>query len=81
MTPELRRCLGAKRAEKKHLITNQLRMKGYTGASLGKEIGVSRQVVFATLSGFGHSPKVLDALRTLGITEAYLFDPRTAEVA
>lgn len=80
-TPEIRRHLGAQRANVKHLIVHEMRMKGYTGRAFALEIGVSDNAVFRTLGGQLHSPRVLDALRTLGINEAYLFDPRTAEVA
>ena len=31
-----------------------------------------------TLNGFRHSPRVLDALRSFGVPERFLFDPRRA---
>ena len=38
--------------------------------------GVTPQTVSATMNGFRHSPRVLDALRSFGIPENLLFDPR-----
>ena len=40
--------------------------------------GVTPQTVSATLNGFRHSPRVLDALRSFGVPERFLFDPRRA---
>lgn len=80
MTPEFRRRLGAKRAEVSHIILHEMRVRGYSGASLAREIGCSGANVSKTISGGGHSTLVLDALRELGVPEAYLFDPRRAVV-
>lgn len=76
MTPELRRQLGARRAEVSHLILHELRSKGYSGAALARQLGCSCNNVSRTIIGGAHSPMVLDALRELGIPEEYLFDPR-----
>lgn len=82
MTPEMRRELGAKRARVTHLLRYELRMRGYTDSSLAREIvGCTPQNVRKTLVGESHSPRVLDALRMLGVPEKYLFDPRMAELA
>lgn len=52
-------------------------------AELARRIGVSGAVVCATIRGRKHSPRVLDALRELGVPEKYICDPRgaRAEVA
>ena len=78
MTPEIRRRLGAKRAEVSHLILHELRLRGYTGAALARKLGCSGNNVSRTIIGGAHSPMVLDALRELGVPEEYLFDPRRA---
>ena len=80
MTPEIRRQLGAQRAEVSHLITHELRKRGYTGASLARALGCSANNVSRTIIGGAHSPMVLDALRELGVPEHYLFDPRRGVV-
>ncbi|MDR2745695.1 MAG: XRE family transcriptional regulator [Desulfovibrio sp.] len=80
MTPELRRRLGAKRAEVSHIILHEMRVRGYSGASLARDLGCSGANVSKTISGGGHSPLVLDALRELGVPEEYLCDPRRAAV-
>lgn len=76
MTPEIRRKLGSQRAEVSHLITHELRKRGYTGASLARTLGCSANNVSRTIIGGAHSPMVLDALREIGVPEEYLFDPR-----
>lgn len=77
MTPEIRRELGAKRSQVTHLLRHEMRMRGYTDSSLAREIvGCSSQNVRKTLIGENHSPRVLDALREIGVPEKYLFDPR-----
>ncbi len=81
MTPEIKRSLGAKRGAKSHLIVHQMRMKGYTAASLARELGVSDQTVGRTIRGLRHTECVLNALKKLGISEKLLFDPRGHEVA
>ena len=83
MTPEMRRRLGAKRADVSHLIRHELRKRGYTGAALARELKCSRANVANTITGGSHSPMVLDAMRQIGVPEKYLFDPRreTAQAA
>ena len=36
--------------------------------------------VLKVINGNGHSPRVLDALREIGVPEKYLFDPRLVVV-
>jgi transcriptional regulator with XRE-family HTH domain len=43
--------------------------------------GVTKTAVSRTLNGLQHSPAVLDALRSIGVPEKYLFDPRKVEAA
>ena len=80
MTPEFRRRLGAKRAEVSHIILHEMRVRGYSGASLARALGCSSANVSKTICGGNHSALVLDALRSLGIPENLLFDPRRAVV-
>ena len=47
-------------------------------SELGRRIGVTAELVSATVRGKKHSPRVLDALRDSGVPEQYLFDPRLA---
>ena len=43
---------------------------------LGRRIGLSAQIVQRTVQGKSHSPRVLEALRQVGVPENLLFDPR-----
>jgi transcriptional regulator with XRE-family HTH domain len=43
---------------------------------LGRRIGLSGQIVQRTVQGKSHSPRVLEALRQVGVPENLLFDPR-----
>jgi len=77
MTPEIRRELGAKRSKVTHLIRYEMRLKGYNDSTFAeKVVGCTPQNVSKTLVGISHSPRVMDALRKLGVPEKYLFDPR-----
>ena len=76
MTPEIRKILGAKRGKVSHLIQYELRVRGYNGARLARELKCSENNVSRAINGGGHSPMVLDAMREIGVPEKYLFDPR-----
>jgi hypothetical protein len=76
MMSPLRRKLGDKRARVAHLIAHKMRLCGHTGKSLSRELGYTPTTVYRTIHGELHSPRVLDALRKLGVPEKYLFDPR-----
>ena len=76
MTPELRRSLGAKRSEVRHIIAHEMRLKGYTTTELGRELSLTGQTVGRVINGQLHSARVLDALIKLGISQDLLFDPR-----
>lgn len=67
---------GQKRADVKRHIQHLLDVQGQSFADVARAAGVSRQTVSATMNGFRHSPRVLEALRQLGIPEEFLFDPR-----
>lgn len=67
---------GLSRAQAKRDIQRCLDGMGKNFADVATEAGVSPQTVSATMNGFRHSPKVLNALRSLGVPERYLFDPR-----
>lgn len=60
----------------KRFIQRCLDEAGLTITALAGQIGISHQAVSATLNGYCHSAKVLDALRNLGVPEKYLCDPR-----
>lgn len=69
---------GRNRAESKRDIQRLLDSQGRNFADVATAAGVSVQSVSATMNGFRHSPRVLEALRTMGIPEELLFDPRNA---
>lgn len=70
---------GRGRADSKREIQRLLDYKGKNFADVAEVAGVTPQTVSATMNGFRHSPRVLDALRTFGIPEHLLFDPRRTE--
>lgn len=76
MTPEVRRILGAQRAEVRHLIAYEMRRKGFTSSALADAIGISANSVSRVMAGAMHSPRILNAMREIGVPEEYLFDPR-----
>lgn len=49
---------------------------GLTQADFAQLVGVSQQVVSATINGLKHSPPVLEKLREMGVPEKFLCDPR-----
>ncbi|MEE0406689.1 MAG: helix-turn-helix transcriptional regulator [Desulfovibrio sp.] len=67
---------GRKRADAKREIQRLLDNKGKNFVDVAEMAGVTRQTVSATMNGYRHSPRVLDALRFFGIPERLLFDPR-----
>ncbi len=52
---------------------------GKNFTDVARAAGVSPQAVYCTMNGYRHSPRVLDTLRTFGIPEELLFDPRRTE--
>lgn len=70
---------GRKRADSKREIQRLLDDKGKNFVDVAEVAGVTPQTVSATMNGFRHSPRVLDALRAFGIPERLLFDPRRTE--
>lgn len=64
------------RANAKREIQHILDNKGKNFVDVAQIAGVTKQTVSATLNGFRHSPKVLDALRAIGVSEELLYDPR-----
>ena len=69
------RC-GLRRFQNRYTIRAILESHGLSMAELGRRIGVSAELVSATVRGKKHSPRVLNALRDCGVPEEYLFDPR-----
>lgn len=72
---------GRRRADSKREIQRILDSKGKNFVDVAMVAGVTRQTVSATMNGYRHSPRVLNALRTLGVPERLLFDPRRDKVA
>lgn len=72
---------GRRRADSKREIQRILDSKGKNFVDVAMVAGVTRQTVSATMNGYRHSPRVLNALRTLGVPERLLFDPRRTESA
>lgn len=70
---------GRRRADSKREIQRILDSKGKNFVDVAVVAGVTRQTVSATMNGYRHSPRVLNALRTLGVPERLLFDPRRTE--
>ena len=66
---------GAARNRVRRRIQEHLDGLGFNMASFGREIGVRRQLVHATIVGAKHNRKVLNALKDLGVPEKYLFIP------
>ena len=69
---------GHLRYEARYAIRAILVERGLSMSELGRRIGVSAELVSATVRGKKHSPRVLAALRDSGVPEQYLFDPRLA---
>ena len=69
---------GRGRADAKREI-QRLDNKGKNFVDVAEAAGVTPQTVSATMNGYRHSPRVLDALRFFGIPERLLFDPRRAK--
>ncbi|WP_035066264.1 hypothetical protein [Nitratidesulfovibrio termitidis] len=67
---------GHRRGDASDFIRRELRRRNHTMRSLAALIGLSGEAVAKTVRGELHSPRVLDALRDLGVPEKYLFDPR-----
>ena len=67
------------RADSKREIPRLLDYKGKNFADVAEVAGVTPQTVSATMNGYRHSPRVLNALRTFGIPEQLLHDPRRME--
>ena len=67
---------GRGRADSKREIQRILDNKGKNFVDVAEMAGVTRQTVSATMNGYRHSPRVLEALRSFGIPERLLFDPR-----
>lgn len=57
-------------------IHEALARQGMSAAGLARELGISTSAMSQTLTGRCHSPRILDALRKVGVPEKYLFDPR-----
>lgn len=62
-------------------IRRELDERGFTMADVARMAKVSRTIVSWTVNGYKHSPAVLDALRKIGVPEAYLHDPRKEAAA
>ncbi len=67
---------GYQRFQCRHAIRAALLKRGLSMRQLAVRIGVSAEAVSSTVLGKKHCPRVLDALRDIGVPEKYLFDPR-----
>lgn len=79
-SPMLRAACGARRARFRFRIYEALALTGTSGAAIARQLGLQRASVSKVISGNGHSPVVLDALRDAGVPEEYLFDPRRVTI-
>ncbi len=70
-----RAACGIQRFACRYIIRSILDSHNMSMAEL-RRIGVTSESVSATVLGKRHSPKVLDALKEMGVPAAYLFDPR-----
>lgn len=57
-------------------IHEALARRGTSSARLARDLGISTAAMSRTITGKSHSPRILDALRSMGVPEKYLFDPR-----
>lgn len=71
-----RRECGVARHKMRFRIREHLDRKGLSLAEVARRVGVTAEAVGRTVHGYNHSPKVLNALRELGVPEKYLYDPR-----
>lgn len=77
MTPTEKAVLGARRAKYVWRIREAMSKNGMTSfVALGRELGVTDETVRRTVHGTLHTSIVLDWLRTRGVPEEYLCDPR-----
>ncbi|MBU1231178.1 MAG: helix-turn-helix domain-containing protein [Proteobacteria bacterium] len=70
---------GLARNRVRRRIQEHLDRLGKSMADVSREIGISRQLVAATVAGEKHNGRVLTRLRELGVPERYLFDPTQCE--
>jgi transcriptional regulator with XRE-family HTH domain len=77
-TPYIKRMLGRQRAEVAHIIQYEIVKRGVTQKLIAESLGCTRANVSSVVLGKSHSPRVLDALLSIGIPEELLFDPRRA---
>lgn len=66
---------GRRRYLARYQIRAVLVDRGLSMAELARRIGVTAEAVSATVRGKRHSPRVLTALRELGVPEKYLYSP------
>lgn len=61
-------------------IYEHLQKVGMNGQTLADSLGITRAQVSRVITGKSHSPRILDALRTAGVPESLIFDPRRMNV-
>ena len=69
------------RRANRRLIQMRLDAVGLTQTELARRLGLTPQAVNNTLIGAKPSPRVLDALRGLGVPDEYLFAQHSKKVA
>ena len=67
-----------RRYQVRYKIRELLDSRDLSMREIARRIGVSGEAVSATIRGKIHSARGLEALRTAGVPEKYLFDPKTA---
>jgi hypothetical protein len=70
-----RKRLGVERAKVSYLIKHEMRQRGFTARELARWLQCRDSNVSRVLLGKGHSPLVLNGLRSIGVPEHLLFDP------
>ncbi len=72
---------GVQRSRVAHKIRGHLLLLGLNMTDVARELGVTKQLVTATVRGDKHSMRVLQKLRAVGIPEQYLHDPHHSSAA
>lgn len=62
-------------------IYEHLKRRGLDGQRVAEQLSVSGAAVSRTITGKSHSPRILEKLRSVGVPEELLFDPRRMKVA
>lgn len=75
MSPNVHACVGAGRGRRPFLIREFLAARGSNMSKIADTLGISRQVVQATVRGNRNNRKVLQLLKEMGCPEQHLSLP------